>query len=151
MVGPGRSWPSPEEGWMAWCKGSSHKGPMVGQRQWKTQTRDNVVQGTQKGWTFSRRHWVQPEYSNGIRDRDVTEQLCLRKDRRTGNGIRGWSRRQELCLGSTRTLYEACGQTHMLEIVKWTVGSSVRIWKMSNSTLWRGQPTLKRKKSIVAA
>jgi hypothetical protein len=101
----------------AWCKGCNHKGPMVGQRQQKEHTRDNVVQGTQKGQTFGRRRQAQLECSNGIRDQDFEEQLHL---------------------GSVKTLYEAHGQTHALEIMKQTMGSSVRIRKMSKWTLLRG-------------
>jgi hypothetical protein len=39
----------------------------------------------------------------------------------------------------------------VLEIVKWTVGSSVRIKKMSVRTLWRNRPPPRWKKRLLAA
>jgi hypothetical protein len=67
----------------------------------------------------------------------------------TGNGIRGRSSRQELLVGSGTTLNKTFRKTVDLEIVNRTVGSSVRIGKMSNRVLWRSGPPQKRKKSIL--
>jgi hypothetical protein len=39
----------------------------------------------------------------------------------------------------------------MLEVVKLSAGSSVRIWKMNVMTLWRSRPPPKRKKRLLAA
>jgi hypothetical protein len=64
---------------VAWHKGHSHQGP----------ERDNVARGAPKGWILERRQQTRQEGSNGIRDQDVKEQLLLRKERITGNGIRG--------------------------------------------------------------
>jgi hypothetical protein len=35
------------------------------------QGKENVVQGTRKGWTFGKKHPAQPECNNGIRNRDL--------------------------------------------------------------------------------
>jgi hypothetical protein len=70
----------------AWCKGHIHQ----------AQGQDNVARRTWKGQTFGKRHHAQPKGSNGIRNGDIMEQLFLRKERTTGNGIRGQSRRQRL-------------------------------------------------------
>jgi hypothetical protein len=72
------------------CKGHSRQG----------QGQDNIARGTKKEQTLGKRHCVQPKDSNGIRDRDIKEQLHLRKERTTGNSIRGQSRRQRLRLES---------------------------------------------------
>jgi hypothetical protein len=97
--------------------------------------RDNVVKDKERIWLyqeprglmFGKERQVQLECNNGIRDRGAVWQLRLRKDTTTGNGIRGQSRRQELHLGSKKTLYETLGQTLELEVVKQTVGISNRI------------------------
>jgi hypothetical protein len=59
-----------------------------------------VILGAPKGQTFDKRQWTQLKFNNAIRDRGL---------------------KQELCLGSKKTLYEALGQALMLEIVKRTV------------------------------
>jgi hypothetical protein len=61
-----------------------------------------------------------------------------------GNRIRGRSRRQELCLGSKKTIYEAFGQTSRLE-VRWADGFTIELRKMSDWTLWRSRTSPKRK------
>jgi hypothetical protein len=93
-------------------EGHGYKGPMVERRRRKRRTRGIVVQGTRKGPTFGRRRRAQPECSNGIRDRGARQRLRPRKETTTGNGIRRRSRKEELRLGSVKTSYEACGQTH---------------------------------------
>jgi hypothetical protein len=55
---------------------------------------------------------------SGIRNRLARRQLRLTKERTTGNGIRGQSRRRELYLGSAKTLHEALEQTLQLEVMK---------------------------------
>jgi hypothetical protein len=70
----------------------------------------------------SRRQWMHQEYSSGIRDRDLKEQLCLRIKRT-----------------SSRIFRKAL----MLNIMKQRVKPSVKIQKMSDWTLWRGQPPQK--------
>jgi hypothetical protein len=79
---------------------------------------DNVVEGTQKGRTFGRRHRVQPECNNGIRDQGAIRQLHLRKGTTTGNGIRGRSSTQRLRQGSRTTLNKAFGETLRLKTMK---------------------------------
>jgi hypothetical protein len=92
------------------------------------QSKDKAVPRTQKGRTFEKRRWAKPEGINGIRDRDLKEQLCLRKE---------------------RTSDRILGKTIGLEIVKRTVGSSIRIRKTSVNILCKGQPRLKWKKRPV--
>jgi hypothetical protein len=41
---------------------------------------------TQKGGTFRKKGWAKLKGVNGIRDRDLKKQLCLRK-KRTSGGI----------------------------------------------------------------
>jgi hypothetical protein len=66
----------------------------------------------------------------------------VRKERTTGSGIRGYSRRQEPCLGSRTALRKTVEQ----EIAKQIVRISIRLQKMSVRTLWRGRPHPKQKK-----
>jgi hypothetical protein len=69
----------------------------------------------------------------------------------TGSEGEVGGRSYELHLGSKMTFYEALGQTIGLEIMKQTVGSFVRIIKMSVKTLWRSQPPSKRNKRLHTA
>jgi hypothetical protein len=92
-----------------------------------------------------------PEGINGIRNRGAGRQLLLRKERTTGNGIRGRSRRQELRLGSVKTLHEVLGQTLELEVVKREVAFSSRLRKVIDWILWRGWSPPKRKKKPLTA
>jgi hypothetical protein len=108
--------------------------------------RDNVAREVPKGWTFGKRRRAQPEWNNCIRHQGAIWQLCLRKETTTSNRIRGRSRRQELHLGSVKTLYEASRRTFQLEVVKRAVRTPIRLWKMNVRTLWRGWPPLKQKK-----
>jgi hypothetical protein len=102
MVGPGRSWPPPADGWPAVRrKGHGHKGPTVEKKRRKRRNRDYVLRGTPKGPTFENRRRARPKRNNGIRDRDLG---------------------RELRLGSKETFSEALGQTHELEVVKRAVG-----------------------------
>jgi hypothetical protein len=107
------------------------------------QGKDKAVPRTQKGWTFRTRHWMKPEGINGIRNQGSRQQLHLRKDRTTGNGVIGWSRRKDPHLGSRTTFGRIFRKTVELEIAKQIVGTSIRLWKMSIRTLWRGQPSPK--------
>jgi hypothetical protein len=59
-------------------KGHGHQGP----------GRDNVARGTLKGCIFGKRRWLQLECISGIRNRDLTEQLCLRKEKTFGRIFR---------------------------------------------------------------
>jgi hypothetical protein len=100
-------------------KGHGHQGP----------GKDSVAKGTPKGGTFGKRRRARPECNNGIRKRDLNQQLRL---------------------GSKGNINETFRQTLSLEIVKRTVESSVRIRKMSDWTLWRSWPSPKRKKRLLA-
>jgi hypothetical protein len=97
---------------LAQCKGHGCQG----------KGKDSVVQGTRKGWTFGKKHWVQPECNNGIRNRDLQELLRLESKGKVN-----------------KTFRETLG----LEITKRTAGSSIRIRKMSVRALWRVRSPLK--------
>jgi hypothetical protein len=79
------------------CKGHGRQGP----------GRDHVARGAPKGWTLERRKWAHQECNSGIRDRDLKEQLCLKKDRTSGRLFR---------------------KTIKLEVVKQIFGTSIRLW-----------------------
>jgi hypothetical protein len=97
MVGSERIWPPPAEGWptvpFLHCarnmviRDVAIKDQQLNRGNEKKQTRDNIIQVTQKGWTFGRRSRAQPECSNAIQDRGAIQQLCLRKMTK-GNGVK---------------------------------------------------------------
>jgi hypothetical protein len=89
-----------------------------------------VVQGTLKRRTLGRRHRVNLEGSTGIRDQGLKKQLHI---------------------GSERTSSGICRQTFRLKIGKWIAGSSVRLRKIRDWTLWTRQPPPKQKKILLAA
>jgi hypothetical protein len=64
------------------------------------------------------------------------------------NGIRKQDLQKWLRLGSKRTSGRIVWKTIGLEIMKKIAGSSIRIRKMRDWTLWRGEPLLKRKKNL---
>lgn len=108
-------------------KGRGHTGPTVEQRRWKFQTRDSVTRGTSKGQTFGKRHQTQPECSNGIRKRDLKEQLRLE---------------------NTGIVNETFMETLGLGIANIIAGTSIRLRKMIVRTLWRGWLPPKWKKRL---
>jgi hypothetical protein len=91
----------------------------------KVRTRDNVVRGTQKGWTPRWRQLMRQEGTKETRNRDFEEQLRLGSEMTTNGSYR-----------------KAIG----LEISKRTAGTSTGLPKMKNCTLWRGRPPPKRRK-----
>jgi hypothetical protein len=70
---------------VGWRKGHGRQG----------QGKDKGVRGTSNGRRLGKRQRTLQKGSNGIRDRDVKNQLRLRKERRSANSIRGRSRRQD--------------------------------------------------------
>jgi hypothetical protein len=107
---------------------SGDQQPAIGcQSPRKRQTKDDVVRGTPKGWTFEKRRRTQLKCSDGVRDRDL------------------------LCLGIKENVNKALRQTIELEIIKQVVRSSFRIHKMSVKTLWRSRPRPNRKKGLATA
>jgi hypothetical protein len=90
------------------CKGRGRQGP----------GKDKVARRALKGRAFEREQRTRQEGSSGIRDRDVKEQLRLRKEWTTGKGIIGWSRRQEPRLESRTTLARIFRKTVELEVAK---------------------------------
>jgi hypothetical protein len=104
------------------CRGMTHRAIPV---QHKGQGQDNVARGAPEGQTFGKRCWAKPE--------DIT-------------GIRNQGSRQEPHLGSRTILGRIFRKTVKLVILKQIVRTSIRLQKMSDWTLWRGQPPSKRKK-----
>jgi hypothetical protein len=98
-----------------------------------------------QGQGCRKRRRAKPEGNTGIRNQGSRQQLHLKKERTTGNGIRGWSRRQEPCLGSRTTLDNTFRKIVEWEITKQIVRTSIRLQKMSVRTLWRGQPPKQKK------
>jgi hypothetical protein len=86
---------------------------------------DQEVREALEEWMLERRQLMHQEWSSGIKDQDLKEHLCLRKERTSGRIFR---------------------QTIELEITKLTVGTSIGLWKMNVRTLCRDQPPPKRKK-----
>jgi hypothetical protein len=58
--------------------------------------------------------------------------------------------RQQLHLGSKREFNKIIRKTLVLEIMNRIARSSVRMQKIRDWTLWRGQPPPKQKKSLLA-
>jgi hypothetical protein len=79
----------------------------------KQRTKDDVICGTSKRWTFEKRCWVQPECNNGIKE--------------------------QLHLGSNRAFNKTIRQTLGLEVIKLAACSSVRSPKMSVKKLTTAQ------------
>jgi hypothetical protein len=116
---------------VAWCRGNVIR---------KDSTRANVVQEIQRVRTFGRRRQSKLECSKGIRSRDVEQPLQLRKGRKTGNGIGGWSRRQQPRLERMGNSNEVFRKTIGLEFGKRAAGSSVALQNIKYWTLWKGRP-----------
>jgi hypothetical protein len=110
---------------VAWCKERSHEGPSVKQGRWKDQTRNKFANGTQKGWTFRKKHRVDPEGSTGVKDPSTRRQLRLKNE---------------------KTASQIFEKPFRLQIMKREDGSSVGILKIRNWSLWRVRPPPKRKK-----
>jgi hypothetical protein len=106
-------------------KGHGHTGLTVEQRQQKKWTRENVARGTLKRWTFGKR---QQRKQEGI------------------NEIRNQGSRQEPHLSSRTALGRIFRKTAELEITKQTVGTSIRLQKIRDWTVWRGWVPPKQKK-----
>jgi hypothetical protein len=111
----------------------------------KRYDQDYVVQETWKGRTFGKRRWKGPECNNGIRDRDLRQQLrgskrikdlgdrqllYLRKEKGTAIGIRGWSSGQQSRLESEGTLKKTLYEIFRGKIAKHIVGMSSGLQKM---------------------
>jgi hypothetical protein len=91
---------------------------------------------------LERRQWTHQEGSSGIRDGDIKEQLYLRKERTTVNGIRGWSSKQ-LRLESMGNVNETFREILRLQITMRIEGTFIRLWKMSVRTFVDGLTPLK--------
>jgi hypothetical protein len=111
---------------VAWLKGRNHEGPSVQRERRKTQTRIKFARASCKGRTLGKRQLMCLEGTNGTRNRDFKEQLRLGNER------------------TTSVIYR---KTIMLEIVKRAVRISSRMRKVTDWTLWRGQPPPKTKRN----
>jgi hypothetical protein len=80
----------------------------------KRRTQGDVIRGIHKEPTSERRRLTGPERNNGVKNRDMKEQLCL---------------------GSKRTLGETFRHTIELEIAGRIVGPSIGLRKVSDRTL----------------
>jgi hypothetical protein len=99
--------------------------PMGHDHQWQGK---DVVQRTQKE-QMGKWHQAKPECLSGIKDQDLEEQLCLRKEWTCGRIFR---------------------KTINMEITKQLVRSFIRLQKRNVRTLWMGRPPPKRKKKLHA-
>jgi hypothetical protein len=111
---------------VARSKGRSHEGPLVQREQRTTQTKIKFSRASQKGRTLRMRQLVRLEGTNGTRNQDFKEQLCLGNERTTSGIYR---------------------KTIGLEIIKRAVRISSRMRKVTDLTLWRGRPPPKRKRN----
>jgi hypothetical protein len=99
---------------------------------------------------FGKRRWKNPECNNGItgiRNQSSKQQVRLRKERTTTNGIRAWTSGQQLLPGSGRMHMKALYEMGSLKIAKQNAGSFARMRSIKEWTLWRGRPPPKRLKS----
>jgi hypothetical protein len=99
------------------------KGNVIG----KNHTRGNVVRGTWKLRPFGRRYQPKPEGKGGIKGRGTMWQMPVKNEKAAGIIFR---------------------KTCRLEIARRAVGSSVRLRKIRDWILGRGQPPLKREKKM---
>jgi hypothetical protein len=109
---------------VAWHKERSHEETSDEQGRWKVQTRNKFTNGNRKGWTFGKRHRVDPEGSTGMKDPNTRRHRRLKNENTAGR------------------IFE---KTFRLQIAKREDGSSVGSLKIRNWTLWRGRPLLKEK------
>jgi hypothetical protein len=68
-----------------------------------------------------------------------------RKDPECNNGIKNWGTRWQLHRGSERAFNKTVRQALKLEVLKQAVWICVELWKVTDWTLWRGWPPLKRR------
>jgi hypothetical protein len=126
-------------GRLAWCKGTFAR---------KNQTRNKARRNASRQ-LFRKRCWKYPECKNGITGRRIQssrQQVRLRKERTTTNGIGAWKSGQQLLLGSGGKHMKAVHEMVSVKIAKQNAGSSARMWSIKEWTLWRGRPP-KRLKS----
>jgi hypothetical protein len=84
----------------------------------KNWTRDKVERGAWRLRTLRKRLWTRQEDRMGVKDLFSRRPLYLRKERRTAEGIRGWSTRQQAHLGRGGTLYKTLYEIVSVRIVK---------------------------------
>jgi hypothetical protein len=116
IVGPGRSWLLPKDGW-----------PTVPFLQ---RARDMVFRD-QAGTVL---------YEESLIDEHSEE---CRAQPGCNNDIRDWGQKEQLHLGSKRAINKTVRQTFELEVVKRVVGIPIGLPEVSDWTLWRGRPPLR--------
>jgi hypothetical protein len=143
---------------MALCAGVAQRGGHDDKRH----SQVNVGQEIKKRQKDGKRMRKHPEWNRGLRDVGLSQQLqgrkqikvlgirlplCL-KNKRTTNGIKGWSAGQRSYLGKGGTLrmnlYEIFGG----KIAKQVVGDSRMLQRIRKWTLWRGRPPPKLKTKL---
>jgi hypothetical protein len=77
------------------------------------------------------------------------DHFCRRASKAFGNDIRDQGIKQQVLLGGKRTINETFRQTLELEVLTLAVWSSFRLQKTSHRTLWKCQPSPKRKKKLL--
>jgi hypothetical protein len=98
---------------------------------------------------FGERRWKYPECKSGvtgIRNQSSRQQVRLRKERTTTNGIGAWKSGQQLLRGSGGMHMKALYEMVSVKIAKQNARSSARMWSIKEWTLWRGRPPPKRLK-----
>jgi hypothetical protein len=88
---------------------------------------------------FGKRHWKYPECKNvitGRRNQSSRQQVHLRKERTTTNGIRVWKSGQQFLLGSGGMHMKALYEMVSVKIAKQNARSSARRWSIKEWTLW---------------
>jgi hypothetical protein len=85
---------------------------------------------------------------NGIRRRDVKVLPPMRKERKSTNGIKGWSAGQRSHLESGGTPSKYPYKIFGGKIAKQVVGTSRKLRKIRKWVLWIGRPPPKRKKKF---
>jgi hypothetical protein len=98
---------------------------------------------------FGKRSWKYPECKSGItgiRNHSSRQQVRLRNERTTTNGIGAWKSGQQLLLGSGGMNMKALYEMVSVKIAKQKARSSAKLGSIKEWTLWRGRPLPKRLK-----
>jgi hypothetical protein len=108
----------------------------------KDWSRNHAEQETLERRNDGKRLWKGLEYSSGLRNRGLSQQLHGKM------GIKDPSMRQQLCLGNEKTTSMIYRKAIRLEIVKQALGISSMFRKTRKWSLCRGRPPPKRKKKL---
>jgi hypothetical protein len=142
MVGPGRSWPPPTDGWPAVPFLHGIKDTAI-RDQAGTVLQEELLkdgQSRRDNWESGPRSVL---YKDSLKASIWEEMTHAAEIQQWHKGPRPETRATS---GEQRDFYEALGQSIGLEVTKRAVEFSIRLQKMSDWTLWRGRPPPKRKK-----